>query len=1148
MSDIDDTKIDALLDRFDQAWSSGDAPEIRDYVPASGELQTRRALIIELIMIDLERRWRAARACKSRGIASSTETSRLPAMPTIEDYLVRYPELGPIETIPLDLIGEEYRVRQIWGDRPPHKEFLQRYPRRSLRPLLNQIDREYRSTSDTNPASTQRSESGTLVYRDLRRQDLANTQNVEKTINSEGPTSDSRVDHQSRKRRFGDYELINEIARGGMGVVYKARQLKLNRICALKMILSGTLAGAADIMRFQAEAESAACLDHPGIVPIYEVGEHAGQHYFSMGFVDGTSLQDQLREGPLLPRDAAVVVQKVAQAVAYAHSKGIVHRDLKPANVLVDHHGNPRVTDFGLAKRLTDDSQLTVTGQILGTPSFMPPEQAAGRTSEVNELSDVYSLGALLYALLTGRPPFQTGSPMETLREVLEKDPISAMDLNAQVPRDLETICSKCMQKAPGRRYPSALALSAELQRFLHGEPIQARPVSRAEKTWRWCKRNRVTATLMAVCAALLVAGTVSSSILAHVARRNASVARVAEAHAIEDKETAVELLGRARRAIDAWLTGGAEDLMYFPGVQQFRERLLQHAADDYEALLNFDTEDPILKIERAKTFARLGQLRQSLGDNLAAKEAFEKAIATYHSVDIDNAALAQGVAESLTKLGQLAGSLGEHGEAERYFGKANQVLVQELVDETDNASLINAQGVCLMASSVQHNRIGKFDEAESRLRDAYVAFDLALKISPQNEDLRQNYLNALQQLGLLLANQGRSTEANSLVQSSLQRIESLMQSNADPRLIECRATGHTIAASIFYQIGDASAELSAHESAVEDYQFLAAELPHIEKYHQGHAAALTNLGQLLHRMAENRNANECLILALEKWKQLTSDFPSRPSYKEQQAVCRNLLGLVCADRMELQLAREHLEASLTSLSGLVKEFEYVPDFKVRLAIALSQFGQLHMRMQNSQEALSALSIAAESMQAIVTEYPTVPRYSDVAANIEVNLAFCLREMDLLDGSRTSFRNAIQFWRSNSSVQLPIHRANLAWLLATCPDQELRDPTFAIDIATELVASQPRQARFYVVLSAGLLAQGEYTESLASLDQAEKQWGAPFDTQLYLKAAVLAGLARSGEAAQCLDAASAWMKAHRPGNLDVQRTRKLAEQALSSRP
>jgi zinc protease len=310
-------------------------------------------------------------------------------------------------------------------------------------------------------------------------------------------------------RYFGDYELLSEIARGGMGVVYKARQVRLNRVVALKMILAGQLAGAAEVQRFHTEAESAAQLDHPGIVPIFEVGEYDGHHFFSMGFVDGDSLAKRIADAPLAPREAAGLVQKVSDAIQFAHDHGVIHRDLKPANVLLDKDGQPRVTDFGVAKKVKGDSNLTGAGQVLGTPSYMPPEQAAGRVSELRETADVYSLGAILYELLTGRPPFRAETPLDTLMQVLEMEPVHPRLLNPRVPRDIETICLKCLEKDPRRRYDSAQKLSDELQRFLRGEPIHARRITPVGRGWRWCLRNPGVASLTAGLVCTLIGGVI---------------------------------------------------------------------------------------------------------------------------------------------------------------------------------------------------------------------------------------------------------------------------------------------------------------------------------------------------------------------------------------------------------------------------------------------------------------------------------------------------------------------------------------------------------------------------------------------------------------------------------------------------------------
>ena len=241
---------------------------------------------------------------------------------------------------------------------------------------------------------------------------------------------------------------------------------------ALKTILAGQLADETDVKRFRSEAEAAANLDHPGIVPIYEVGEHEGQHYFSMGYIEGQSLAQRLIDGPLPPREAAALLLEVAEAIAHAHRRGVIHRDLKPSNILIDADGYPRVTDFGLAKRVQTDSGLTRSGQIMGTPSYMPPEQAAGKRGEVGPPADIYALGATLYAMIIGRPPFQAATAMDTVLQVLNDEPVPPRRLDATIPRDLETICLKCLEKVPGKRYAGAAGLGEDLRRFLAGEPI----------------------------------------------------------------------------------------------------------------------------------------------------------------------------------------------------------------------------------------------------------------------------------------------------------------------------------------------------------------------------------------------------------------------------------------------------------------------------------------------------------------------------------------------------------------------------------------------------------------------------------------------------------------------------------------------------
>jgi serine/threonine protein kinase len=314
---------------------------------------------------------------------------------------------------------------------------------------------------------------------------------------SNEPTMLQTADWQQAHRpapmptHFGEYELISEIARGGMGVVYKARQTTLDRVVALKMILAGRLAADDDLVRFRTEAEAAAKLQHPNIVAVHDVGQVDGQHYFCMEFIDGQTLAQRLAKGSLPGRAAARYVAQVARAIHYAHRQGVLHRDLKPSNILIDSADEPHVTDFGLAKRLGGEHGQTRTGAVLGTPSYMAPEQASGKIKEQGAWTDVYGLGAVLYELITGRPPFKAESPLETLMQVLESEPVPPRLLNRNIDHDLETICLKCLEKNPQRRYESGQALADDLQRYLSGETISARSSNMFDYVARMLDRSQ---------------------------------------------------------------------------------------------------------------------------------------------------------------------------------------------------------------------------------------------------------------------------------------------------------------------------------------------------------------------------------------------------------------------------------------------------------------------------------------------------------------------------------------------------------------------------------------------------------------------------------------------------------------------------------
>jgi WD40 repeat protein len=424
--------------------------------------------------------------------------------PTVEDYLQQHPHLRDNAEAVCALLHHEYLLRQHAGEQPDLDAFAGRFP--ALADMLRGVLRlEELLLSQPTPAVPASAAAVTGPYLPAAMVSPATTGAGPSTMRpaAAGP---ARAESGGVPMAVAGYAVLGVLGRGGMGVVYKAEQTALRRLVALKMILHAEYAGEEERQRFQAEAEAVARLQHPNIVQVYEVGEHGGLPYFSLEYCSGGSLAQQLDGTPWQPKRAAALVQTLAQAMEAAHQAGLVHRDLKPGNVLLTADGIPKVTDFGLVKRL-DVAGQTQSGAVVGTPSYMAPEQAGGKQGAIGPAADVYALGAILYELLTGRPPFKAASVMETLHQVLHAEPLPVRRLQLAVPRDLETICLKCLEKDPGKRYASAATLAEDLRRFGAGEPVQARPVGLLGRLEKWARRRPAVAALLLVVAVLALVG-----------------------------------------------------------------------------------------------------------------------------------------------------------------------------------------------------------------------------------------------------------------------------------------------------------------------------------------------------------------------------------------------------------------------------------------------------------------------------------------------------------------------------------------------------------------------------------------------------------------------------------------------------------------
>jgi thiol-disulfide isomerase/thioredoxin/tRNA A-37 threonylcarbamoyl transferase component Bud32/tetratricopeptide (TPR) repeat protein len=547
---------------------------------------------------------------------------------------------------------------------------------------------------------------------------------------------------------FGDYELLEEVARGGMGIVFKAREKGMHRVVALKMILAGRLASANEVRRFHQEAEEAGDLDHPNIVPIYHVGEHAGHHFFTMKFIEGGTLADHSWGRRANLRKVARLMAEVAHAVHHAHQHGILHRDLKPGNILLDCEGHPHVTDFGLAKHLGGTAtNKTQSGAILGTPGYMSPEQATAR-KDLTTASDVYSLGALLYDLLTGQPPFEAATALDALVKVVEEEPRPPHEINPNVDRDLETICLKCLEKDPRRRYASAAALAHDLERYLGGEPIHARRVGSLERVRKWVRRRPASAAVVGVlcvaAVALSLGGWVVSAQL-DAARRRAveneqeadrqrQQAVQSEQEADRQRQQAVaraddlrqerELAIKRLESVNDFLIYINERLANLDVDQPIRLELLREGLQLSEQFRKEQAQDPAVRRHTARLYRCMGDLWQDGGNLPQARDAYARALPLLEKLVADSPGegrYASDLALTLAKQAQVFQGSHEYPQAKAALHRAIDLLDQ--LAQKAPAELANRQ-----RAAEYRFTLGTFLEERGKAAEAEVAYRAALE------------------------------------------------------------------------------------------------------------------------------------------------------------------------------------------------------------------------------------------------------------------------------------------------------------------------------------------------------------------------------------------------------------------------------------
>jgi serine/threonine protein kinase/tetratricopeptide (TPR) repeat protein len=977
------------------------------------------------------------------------------------------------------------------------------------------------------------------------------------------------------------YEILGVLGRGGMGVVYRARQTGLDRLVALKMILAGAHAGPEERARFQSEARATARLRHPHIVQIHEVGEHDGLPFFSLEFVDGGSLGQRLGGKPLPPRPAARLVETLARAVYAAHQQGILHRDLKPANILLQRKSEapnpkseqetgavadfgfrisdlefrisdfePKITDFGLAKRLDVEKGQTQSGAIVGTPSYMAPEQAGGHTRQVGAAADVHALGAILYELLTGRPPFNAATPLETVFQVIRQEPVPPRRFQPAVPRDLETICLKCLQKEPAKRYPSAEGLADDLRRFAEGRPIAARPVGRAERLWRWCRRNPLPAALAAVLALVLAGGLAGLTALWLEASGQRDRARTERDAAASARDEARQNFDLAKKAVDeSFLVAKDQPLLQQEELRPVRRLLLEKALPFYEGLRARRQSDAGIREELATTNFRLAYIHRVIGRKADALRAYQTALdlydrlaarhpdvgryqrllaSTYHDLALLQNELgrpraarasmekARAIGERLVArhpgVGQYQAALasthdhlgafqrvaGERKAARRSFGRAREIaepLVARHPNVADYQSRLGS--ICINLGLLQ-GQLGERGTAEGSFERARDIFQKLAARHPEVSKYQQNLAMAHVCLGFRQLDLGKQSAALRSLEQARDLREGLAARHPD-------VVGHQRAlvalygdmADLYRDLGQPATARKSLERAREIGEQLTARHPDVPGHWGTLGRCYHNLGYLEQMQGHRTAARQWFARARDLYERLAARHPEVDDYQDKLAAAYSNLGAIQNELRE-PAARQSLERARDLYEGLAARHRAALNFRVDLAATYCNLGIAISATGEPQESLASYAKAIRLLEAVVRREPRHPFARAFLSNAHEGRGEALARLGRHAASAAALRRAADLETGQSRAAL---RARCALALARA-----KEPARAAAEAEEVARGERLPGNVLYDLACALSLASAAARADGKLPPAERERNAE---QYAARAVQLLGRARA---------------------------------------